>query len=168
MNKKISLLGIMIALAFVFSYIEAITIGSLLMPGIKMGLANIVVVTALWIMGEKEAFIVSMARVILAGFMYGNAYMMVYSIVGAIGSLVVMIILKGRTKMSIKGICVAGALTHNVLQIIVAVILLRNIWLLITYLPWLLIAGMVMGMITGALSKEIIRRIKLVKGLGNV
>lgn len=168
MSRKISLLGVMVALAFVFSYVEAVTIGGFLMPGIKMGLANIVVVTTLWVMGGKEAFIVSMARVVLAGLMYGNVYTMLYSVMGAIGSLIVMIILKKKTGFSIKGISVAGAITHNILQILVAVVLLRNKWLLITYLPWLLIAGGVMGMVTGVLGGEIIKRIKLAKGRENV
>lgn len=168
MSKKISLLGVMVALAFVLSYIEAVTIGGMLMPGIKVGLANIIVVITLWIMGGKEAFIVSLTRVILAGIMYGNAYTLIYSAMGAIGSLMVMVILKRKHAFSIKGISVAGAITHNVFQILVAVVLLRNKWLLITYLPWLLIGGVVMGLITGMLSEDIFKRIKLVKGKRNV
>lgn len=166
MNKKISLLGVMVALAIVFSYVEAVTIGGFIMPGIKVGLANIVVVTTLWTMGKKEALVVSVVRVILTGLMFGNAYTMLYSIMGAIGSLTVMIALKEKTTLSIKGISVVGALTHNIIQILVAVVLLQNKWLLITYLPWLLIAGVIMGLITGVLSGEVIKRIKLVEGMG--
>ena len=168
MSKRIALIGILIAMAFVFSYIEAITMNGIMLPGIKLGLANVVVVIALWMLGGKEALVVSMVRVVLGAITFGNGYTFVYSSAGAIGAFAVMYVLKKYARFSIKGISIAGAVTHNIFQIITAVIVMRNKWLLISYLPGLLVAGVVMGLITGIISDMIIRRIKPLKGIGNV
>ena len=168
MSRRIALIGVLIALAFVFGYVESVTMGGFAIPGIKLGLANIVVVTALWLLGSKEAFMVSLVRVVLSAITFGNGYTFIYSMAGAMGALAVMIFLKKKFKFSVKGISVAGAVTHNVFQIMAAVVLLRNKWLLISYLPWLLVAGVIMGFATGVLSSIIIKRIKPMKGTGNV
>lgn len=161
MGKKVAYVGMMIALAFTFGYIENVIIRDVFIPGIKIGLANIVVVVALWKFGNRMAFLVSFIRVVLSGVTFGNAYSFFYSFSGGMVALIIMVMLKKKTTFSIKGISVAGAVTHNVVQLLVAMILLRNKWLFISYLPVLLVSGVLMGLVTGYIGKIVVRRIQL-------
>lgn len=161
MGKKVAYAGMMIALAFAFSYIENVAIRDVFIPGIKVGLANIVVVVALWKFGNKMAFLVSFVRVMLSGLTFGNAYSFLYSVSGGMAALIIMMILKKKSVFSIKGVSVVGAVTHNVVQLMVAMILLNNKWLFVSYLPVLLISGVVMGLITGYIGKIVVKRIHL-------
>lgn len=158
MGKKVAYAGMMIALAFVFGYIENVAIRDVFIPGIKIGLANIVVIVALWKFGNKMAFTVSIIRVVLSGATYGNAYSFVYSVSGGMCALILMIVLKKYTNFSVKGVSVAGAVAHNVAQLLVAVILLGNKWLFVSYLPLLLISGVIMGLVTGLIGTAVMKR----------
>ncbi|MBQ3061753.1 MAG: Gx transporter family protein [Lachnospiraceae bacterium] len=158
MGKKVAYAGMMIALAFVFGYIENVAIRDVFIPGIKIGLANIVVIVALWKFGNKMAFTVSIIRVVLSGATYGNAYSFVYSVSGGMCALILMIVLKKYTNFSVKGVSVAGAVAHNVAQLLVAVILLGNKWLFVSYLPLLLISGVIMGLVTGVIGTAVMKR----------
>lgn len=158
MGKKVAYAGMMIALAFVFGYIENVAIRDVFIPGIKIGLANIVVIVALWKFGNKMAFTVSIIRVVLSGATYGNAYSFVYSVSGGMCALILMIVLKKYTNFSVKGVSVAGAVAHNVTQLLVAVILLGNKWLFVSYLPLLLISGVIMGLVTGLIGTTVMKR----------
>ncbi len=161
MSKKIAQIGVLIALAFVLSYLESCLSFNVNIPGIKLGIANVVVLVALVCFGAKTAAFVSVIRVVLTGLTFGNAYAFSYSIFGAVGSLLVMMMLKGRKNISLKGMSIAGAIAHNICQVLTAVIILDNKWLLIGYLPILLVAAVVTGMITGVLGEIIVKRLNL-------
>ncbi len=156
------MLGLTIALAMIMSYIEALVPLSFAVPGIKMGLANIVIIFVLYKIGTKEAILVSLIRVILVSLLFSNVMAMAYSIAGAVLSLSVMWVLKKTDKFSFVGVSIAGGIMHNVGQIIMAVILLGTEQIAL-YLPVLIITGTVTGVVIGIVSGLVINRFKNIR-----
>ena len=158
-TKRIATMGLMVALAFILSYIEALLPLNIGIPGAKVGLANLVVMVTMFTLGERDAVIISLVRVILVGLTFGNMSMMMYSLAGAALSLIAMILVKKMGKFTASGISVIGGVFHNVGQIIVAVFVLDTSSLFY-YLPFLVIIGCVTGVIIGLLASLIIARIE--------
>ena len=158
-TKKIANMGLMVALAFILSYIEALLPLNIGIPGAKVGLANLVVMVTMFTLGERDAVIISLVRVILVGLTFGNMSMMMYSLAGAALSITAMILVKKIGKFTASGISVIGGVFHNVGQIIVAVFVLDTSSLFY-YLPFLVIIGCVTGVIIGLLASLIIARIE--------
>lgn len=156
------MLGLTIALAMIMSYIEALVPLSFAVPGIKMGLANIVIIFVLYKIGTKEAILVSLIRVILVSLLFSNVMAMAYSIAGAVLSLGIMWILKKTDKFSVIGVSIAGGIMHNVGQIIMAVILLGTEQIAL-YLPVLIITGTATGVVIGIVSGLVINRFKNIR-----
>ena len=161
-TKKVAMLGLTIALAMIMSYIEALVPLSFAVPGIKMGLANIVIIFVLYKIGTKEAILVSLIRVILVSLLFSNVMAMAYSIAGAVLSLSVMWVLKKTDKFSFVGVSIAGGIMHNVGQIIMAVILLGTEQIAL-YLPVLIITGTATGVVIGIVSGLVINRFKNIR-----
>lgn len=161
-TKKVAMLGLTIALAMIMSYIEALVPISFAVPGIKMGLANIVIIFVLYKIGTKEAILVSLIRVILVSLLFSNVMAMAYSIAGAVLSLSVMWLLKKTDKFSFVGVSIAGGIMHNVGQIIMAVILLGTEQIAL-YLPVLIITGTVTGVVIGIVSGLVINRFRTIR-----
>lgn len=159
--KRIALFGMMVALAFTFSYLESLIPFNFGIPGVKLGLANLVVVVALYIMKPGEAFAIAIIRVFLAGLTFGNVYSIAYSLCGGILSFAVMFLMK-KTKLSVIGVSMLGGISHNIGQVIVAAIVMETIRIAY-YLPVLLVAGLITGMLMGIISKLIIDRFKKIK-----
>ena len=156
------MLGLTIALAMIMSYIEALVPLSFAVPGIKMGLANIVIIFVLYKIGTKEAILVSLIRVILVSLLFSNVMAMAYSIAGAVLSLSVMWLLKKTDKFSFVGVSIAGGIMHNVGQINMAVILLGTEQIAL-YLPVLIITGTATGVVIGIVSGLVINRFKNIR-----
>ena len=161
-TKKVAMLGLTIALAMTMSDIEALVPLSFAVPGIKMGLANIVIIFVLYKIGTKEAILVSIIRVILVSLLFSNVMAMAYSIAGAVLSLGIMWILKKTDKFSVIGVSIAGGIMHNVGQIIMAVILLGTEQIAL-YLPVLIITGTATGVVIGIVSGLVINRFKNIR-----
>ena len=161
-TKKVAMLGLTIALAMIMSYIEALVPLSFAVPGIKMGLANIVIIFVLYKIGIKEAILVSLIRVILVSLLFSNVMAMAYSIAGAVLSLSVMWLLKKTDRFSFVGVSIVGGIMHNVGQIIMAVILLGTEQIAL-YLPVLIITGTVTGVVIGIVSGLVINRFKNIR-----
>lgn len=158
-NKKMVFLGMMIALALIASYVEALIPIPQLVAGIKLGLANAIVMLILYLYGAKEAAIVNMIRIILSGFLFGNMAAIMYSLAGALLSFIVMVLLKKTGKFSYVGVSIAGGIAHNVGQLIIAIITVSELMLLY-YLPFLLIGGIVAGIAIGVLTGVLVRYTK--------
>lgn len=158
-SKKHAYLGLLIALAFVFSYIEFLIPINLGIPGVKLGLANLVVIVAIYTIGTKPAFMLSMVRILLVAFTFGNLSAMLYSIAGGVLSYLAMLTAKKLDFLSVKGVSVLGGVFHNVGQILVAMIILETTQL-IYYLPALLISGVVSGVVIGLLAALVIVRVQ--------
>ena len=126
-TEKLTALALFSAMAIIFSYIEAVLppIWSAI-PGIKVGLANIVTVTLLYKFSIKEAFIVAFIRIIVIALLFGNVMTLVYSLAGFVLSVVIMAILKRTGLFSSVGVSIAGGIFHNLGQITVAMIMLQT------------------------------------------
>lgn len=158
MKNKIAYWGVFLALALVCSYVESLIPISFGIPGVKLGLTNIVVILMLYTIGAKDAILISVLRIILAGFMFGNAFSIIYSLAGGILSFVVMLLLKKTGKLKILSISTAGGISHNVGQLIVAALVVEN-YNILFYVPVLIIAGIITGFLIGLLAGEIVLRI---------
>lgn len=157
MRNKVAYFGIFAALAMILSYVESLFPFFWGIPGVKLGLANSMSLTILYLLGIPAAFLISGVRIVLTGFLFGNAFSIIYSLSGALLSMAVMILLKRTGVFSIVGISMAGGIFHNIGQIIAAIFLVENLNLLY-YLPVLLLSGAVTGAVIGFLSREIIKR----------
>lgn len=158
---KVAFTGMFVALAFVLSFLESLLPISLGIPGVKMGLANLVVMVTLFTIGPLEAFGVSMVRIILGGFTFGSLASMTYALAGGLLSYLVMILLKKTNVLSARGVSIAGGVAHNIGQIIVAILVVENSKLLF-YLPVLIFSGTVTGCLIGISAEGMIRRMQKV------
>lgn len=158
MKKNVAYLGMYLALALICSYVESLIPFYFGIPGVKLGLTNIVVVLLLYTLGAKEAFLVSVVRIILAGFLFGNPFSILYSLSGGALSFLAMYLLKRTEKLKVVTVSVAGGVMHNTGQLIMAALVVENYHILY-YIPVLLTAGFVTGFFIGILSQEIILRI---------
>ncbi len=160
-TKKIAYLGLLVALAFIFSYIETLIPINIGVPGAKLGLANLVIIVALYTIGERNAFLLSMVRIVLVGFTFANLASMLYSLAGGILSFLAMCIAKRSGKLSTTGVSVVGGVFHNVGQILMAIWVVKTASL-VYYLPVLIIAGLASGVAIGILGAMVIKRVKKV------
>lgn len=159
MNRKYAFLGLFSALAIIFGYVESLFPVFIGIPGIKLGLANLAVLFILEHYGYKEALVVSFIRIVVIGFLFGNMFSILYSLAGATLSLAAMTFLKRKTDASIFAVSMTGGISHNVGQLIVAILVVENISL-IYYAPALLISGIVTGFLIGYLTGEVLKRIR--------
>ena len=159
--KKISTYGFILALALIFSYIEFLIPIPIGIPGIKLGLANSVIVILLYRQDIKEAAMVSLMRVVLMGILFGNFSMMIYSMAGAIVSLISMWGIKRVKCFSMVGVSIVGGVFHNIGQLLIAMLVLETT-MLGYYFPVLLISGCVTGAVIGMIGSEIMKRMKFV------
>ncbi|WMC92069.1 Gx transporter family protein [Kineothrix sp. MB12-C1] len=160
-TRNVAMYGMLIALAFILSYIESIIPIPVPIPGIKIGLANLVVITALYTMGAKQAFVLSMIRIILVGFTFGSPSTMMFSFAGGVLSWLLMVLAKRWKAFSMTGVSILGGMGHNIGQIIVAIIILKTS-VLIYYLPFLIISGLVTGAAIGMVGALITSKIEKV------
>ena len=126
MKNRVAYFGVFTALALMFSYIETMIPIQFGVPGIKLGLANIMIVIMLYKSSAKEALLLSIVRIMLSGFLFGNLSSILYSIAGGVLSLGIMTLLKKQGGFSVIGVSVAGGVSHNVGQLIVAMLVVET------------------------------------------
>ena len=156
-TKRLVLLAMLTAVAMILADVESL-LPSVGIPGVKMGLANIAVIFALFRFGWKEAAALSLVRVVLVSLLFGSVGAMLYSLAGAVLSLAVMALLRRIDRFSTVGISVAGGVAHNAGQILMAMLILQTKQLL-GYLPVLAVSGIAGGVLTGLAAALLIRRI---------
>ncbi len=157
---KLTTLALTISFAMVLSYIESRIPAFVAIPGIKVGLANIAVIFSLYKFGIKEAITVSILRVFLVSMLFGSPVSHIYSISGALLSLLAMIILKKLTPLSEVAISVTGGVMHNVGQIAAASFMLSTN-VVVYYLPFLLVSGTVAGIVVGIVSAILVKKVRI-------
>lgn len=162
MNSRVAYFGVFTALALIFSYVESLIPINFGIPGVKLGLANLITLIALYKMSVKEAFLISIARVILSGFIFGNLFAILYSLAGGLLSLTIMTWFKRSNKFSIYGISMAGGVFHNVGQLMMAILVVESVTIA-GYLPVLLVSGLLTGLVIGVVSGETLKRIGKIK-----
>ena len=161
-TKKVAFLGMCIALSMILSFVESQIPPLAAVPGVKMGLPNIVMVFMLYKIGAKETAIVSILRVILVGILFGTPLSMIYSLVGAALSLIGMILLKKTNLFAPVTVSVAGGILHNIGQIATACIVMETAQIAY-YLPVLLISGTIAGILIGLTAAMILKRLDKMK-----
>lgn len=156
--KRIAADGLFLALALVVSYIEVLIPIPLGVPGVKLGLANAVIMVLLFFTTWQRTLLISIVRILLAGFLFGNPMTIVYSLAGGILSLFIMVILRKIKGFSIIGISVGGGVAHNIGQLSVAVALMENARIYY-YAPILLVTGTISGIAIGILTGILIKKL---------
>lgn len=159
--KKIPYYGLFAALAILMGYVEMMIPVPIPIPGVKLGLANVIIIIMMYFMDTKSAFFVSMVRVLLSGLLFAGFAGLLYSLAGAMCSFLVMALLKKTDRFSIIGVSLAGGVFHNVGQIIVAALVVENVKMAY-YLPFLLVSGVVTGILIGVVAKTALGYLKRV------
>ena len=156
--KQMTLCAILISMALVLSYIERFIPLQMIvpLPGIKLGLANVVTLMALFFLGTRSAFTILILRCILGAVFGGGISGLAFSLTGGLFAMTVMCIFKHCKGISVYGVSVLGAAAHNIGQILVAVIFMGSLYV-IGYLPYLLLVSVFTGMATGSLCSGIFR-----------
>ena len=157
-SRIAALTGLLIALALVLSYLESLVPLSFAVPGIKLGLPNLVIVFALYRLRPRTAAAISLLRVALVAMLFGSALSLAYSAAGAVCSFLVMLLLKRSGRFGCTGVSVAGAVAHNLAQIAAAALLLETSSLA-WYFPVLCLSGTAAGVCIGLLAALLVRRI---------
>ncbi|MDE7414821.1 MAG: Gx transporter family protein [Lachnospiraceae bacterium] len=153
-TKRVAYCAMLTALAMIFGYVEALIPFGFGIPGVKLGLPNIVIVLALYILPAYQAFAIQLMRIVLVSFLFGNLSMMLYSFAGGMLSLLVMFLLKKGNSFSITGVSIAGGVSHNMGQLVMAVMVVQNLKIAF-YFPALMMAGLVTGCLIGILAYRI-------------
>ena len=159
MKQKAAYFGEFTSLALIFSYVETLIPVNFGIPGAKLGLANLIIVIFLYKTNWREALLLSVVRIVLSGFIFGNLFAILYSLAGGILSLAVMALLQKSGKFSVIGVSIAGGASHNVGQLIVAMIVVET-YQVGYYLPVLLVAGVITGALIGIISSQVLVRIR--------
>ena len=160
--------AILIALALALSYTERFIPLQLLipLPGVKLGLANVVTLVSLYLLGWKRTLPIVLIRCVL-GALFGSLTGLLFSLTGGLLSLTVMALCKKTAVFSIYGISILGAAAHNIGQILAAMGLMMSVYVG-AYLPYLLLIGIFTGFATGAACAGVLRAIKTVNISGEM
>lgn len=156
-NKKLVTMALFVTTALMLSYIESLFPFFFGVPGMKLGLANLAVVIALYFYGWREALMVNVLRIILSGLLFGNLFSILFSLGGAAISFLCMILVK-KLGLSLYGVSMAGGVFHNIGQLLIAAFLVQTA-AIGYYAPFLLVAGLVTGFLIGVLGKELLKRL---------
>ncbi|MBQ8878171.1 MAG: Gx transporter family protein [Lachnospiraceae bacterium] len=148
MKNKAAYLGLLLAFALILSYIEVLLPLQTGIPGVKLGLANLAVLLCLYLFTVKEAMLLSLVKAVLTGLLFGNLYMIIYSLAGAVLSCLVMAVMIRLGKWHVPVVSAMGGVMHNVGQLIIAYLTIQTYGILY-YVPILLIAGLITGLLIG-------------------
>lgn len=152
-------MGLMLAFALMLSYIETLIPFQFGIPGIKLGLANLSVVLCFYLFGYKEAFVLTLVKAVICGFLFGNLFMILYSVAGALISYLAMAAMIKSDKFHIQAVSAVGGVMHNMGQILVAWFAVKTYGLLY-YMPILIVAGLLTGMLIGIIASLVFPYIK--------
>lgn len=147
-TKRLALSAILAAMAMIFSYIEALIPVPVPIPGIKLGLANLIIIITIYRLGFKYAFVINCVRICVAGLLFTGLFGALYSFAGGVLSIITMYLLYRTKLFSMVGVSMAGGVAHNLGQLITACLIMSNIKLM-SYFAVLLFAGMISGILIG-------------------
>lgn len=158
--QKVAISGLLTSLMLVFGLIERQFPLTAAIPGVKLGLANSVLLYSLYMLGIKQSFVLMLLKALMSWLIYTNMSAMFYSLGGGLCSLLVMILLSRINGVSLLGVSALGAVFFNVGQILVAVVMLNTPQLIITYLPVLMVSGVVTGVLTGVVAQMVMKHLR--------
>ena len=157
-TRRLALSAMLAALALIFSYVEALIPIPVPVPGIKLGIANLVIVMAIYKLGFRYAFTINCVRIVIAGLLFSGVFGMFYSFAGGILSIIIMYLLYKTGWFSMVGVSMAGGVAHNLGQLITACLIVSNVRLM-SYFSILLFSGLFSGIAVGVLATLIYRRL---------
>lgn len=157
-TRRIAIAGLMASLALIFSYIEVLIPFNFGVPGIKLGIANLVIIIALYYLNGKYALAINLVRIFIAGLLFSGVFGIIYSLAGCLLSLLTMVLLKRTGVFSVTGVSIAGGVMHNLGQILIAAVVVGTIRVFV-YFPVLVISGVITGAIIGIIACLILRRL---------
>lgn len=163
MKKKTAYLGLLCAAAIILGYVESLFPVFVGVPGMKIGLPNLAVVMVLYLYSWKEAIAVSFVRILVIGFLFGNAFSIAFSLAGGMLSLLCMEAVRRFLKLSCTGVSMIGGVTHNLGEILVAMVVVENVRVGY-YFSILAVTGLVTGILIGILAAELVKRIRRAVG----
>lgn len=166
MNTKISYMGLLLAFALILSYIETLIPFQFGIPGIKLGLANLAVILTLYLIGYKEAFLLTVVKAVLCGFLFGNLTMIIYSLAGALASFFSMALMAWSGRFHLPVVSAVGGVMHNMGQIAVACVIVSTYGILY-YVPALIPAGLLTGILIGVTASLVMPYIRRIMERGN-
>ena len=162
MKNKVAVFGVFTSLALILSYVELLIPINFGIPGMKLGLANLLVVILLYKGCPRDALLLSVIRILLSGLIFGNMFSIFYSLGGGLLSLAVMVFLKKTGQFTVAGISIGGGASHNVGQLLVAMFVVQT-YQVGYYLPVLLLAGVITGAVIGIWSAEVLKRTQSIR-----
>ena len=165
MKNKTAFMGLLLAFALILSYIETLIPFQTGIPGVKLGLANLAVVLSLYLFTWKEAILLTTLKAVLSGLMFGNLFMIIYSLAGALISCMIMILLKKIGGFHVPIVSVAGGVMHNMGQLLVAVFVVET-YSIFYYIPVLMIAGLITGLVIGSVAALVLPYIQNIVSKG--
>lgn len=158
-TKKLATAAVLTTVALIFSYVELLIPISVGIPGIKLGLANIVIVMALYTLGPGYALVVNLVRIALSALLFGNAFSIIYALAGGVLSFLAMLLIKQFSCFSIVGVSMAGGVIHNLGQMACAALVMQTAKIF-GYFPVLTVAGIITGIFTGLVAALALKNIR--------
>ena len=162
-TQQVALSGLLTSLMLVFGFIERQFPLTVAVPGIKLGLANSVLLYALYMLGVRQSIILMLLKALMSWLIYMNMNAMFYSLAGGVLSLGAMILLSRMKDVSIICVSAIGAVFFNIGQILMAVVMLNTPQLLFSYLPILMVSGVLTGILTGIVAQMVMKHLKHMK-----
>lgn len=159
MTKKTAYLGLLCAAAMILGYIESLFPVFAGVPGMKIGLPNLAIVMVMYLYSWKEAAMVSIVRILVIGFLFGNAFSIAFSLAGGMLSLLCMELARRFGKFGCAGVSMVGGVMHNAGQIVIAILIVENVKIGY-YFPVLMITGLITGILIGIVSNILVRRMR--------
>lgn len=156
-TSKLTRLAMFLALGLVLSYLENLIPLNFSIPGVKVGLANMVTMFVLYCYGTKDSALILILRVLLSGFLFSGLSTILFGIVGGFFCILSMHFVKKSNYFSVMGVSMTGAVFHNIGQIIAAFIVMQNTNILY-YIPYLCLTGLVSGLLIGYISAFLVKR----------
>lgn len=151
MKSKTAYLGLLLAFALILSYIEALLPFSFGIPGVKLGLSNMAVLLALYLLGYRDAFLLTVVKAVLCGFLFGSMTMILYSLSGAVCSFLAMAAMRKSNRFHLLTVSAAGGVMHNAGQLLVAYFVVKT-YGIFYYVPVLILSGLTAGILIGVMA----------------
>ena len=167
MKNKTAFMGLLLAFALILSYVETLIPFQTGIPGVKLGLANLAVVLCLYLVTWKETILLTTLKAILSGLLFGNLFMILYSLAGAWISCIIMIILKRTGWFHVPIVSVAGGVMHNMGQLLIALFVVET-YSIFYYIPVLMIAGLLTGFVIGSVAALVLPYIQNIVSKGTL
>lgn len=165
--NKTAYMGLLTALALILSYVENLISFQPGIPGVKIGLANLAVLICLYLFGWREAMILSIVKAVVSGFLFGNLFMITYSLSGALVSAITMILLKKSGLFHVPVVSAAGGVMHNMGQLLVALFVVET-YSVVYYMPVLILSGLATGIVIGMAASLVLPYIQNILKKGHI